>query len=227
MKQFISPAFRKVISQFFRSQAFTLVELLVVIAIIAILAALLLPSLKSARDQAKGMKCMNNLRQLGIGLATYSSENNDTLPYANIPSARWVFLLEPYLGVQTPQATRAFSPLWDCPMNPSLIETPPSSRSDANLSYRLNKDLSYSNPVMLSHVKNPSAKFMLVEAVKEYTATYVTYTGLALSDGFYVGHRVGMNVLWCDFHVERISETHPGVLIPYAAAGQQYWIKDQ
>ncbi len=62
--------------------AFTLVELLVVIAIISILAALLMPSLKSARDSAKSAQCMNNLRQWGTLVLTYTDENNGTFPAA-------------------------------------------------------------------------------------------------------------------------------------------------
>ncbi len=84
---------------------FTLIELLVVIAIIAILAAMLLPALNRARDSARCSGCLANLKQIGLGIASYSDGNNGWLPIFNKTadgasySAAWKNEICPYMGV--------------------------------------------------------------------------------------------------------------------------------
>jgi prepilin-type N-terminal cleavage/methylation domain-containing protein len=62
-------------------RAFTLVELLVVMAIVAILAGLLLPALAASKGKGQKIACISNLRQIGIAIRTYSLDNNGFIPY--------------------------------------------------------------------------------------------------------------------------------------------------
>src|SRR5262249_9819676 len=87
---------------------FTLVEMLVVIAIIITLAALLLPSVLKARDAAKSVQCVNNLREIGVAAVRYFDVNGYYPPYrledpaiqtqfaVVRPNVQW--LLAPFVG---------------------------------------------------------------------------------------------------------------------------------
>lgn len=68
------------------SRAFTLIELLIVIAVVAILAAFLFPVFSHVRERARRTQCLSNLRQLGIATFQYAQDSDDRYPYAGDPS---------------------------------------------------------------------------------------------------------------------------------------------
>jgi len=117
--------------------AFTLVELLVVIALIGILVALLLPVTSMMRGKVNNTQCQSQLRQIGVGINAYINDHTGTLPgplsstqgptYTVGQAGSLAALLDPYLGQPNANvsagATR-YSPLFECPAAARLLQDP-------------------------------------------------------------------------------------------------------
>ncbi|HEY3267172.1 MAG TPA: prepilin-type N-terminal cleavage/methylation domain-containing protein [Armatimonadota bacterium] len=101
-----------------RRRAFTLIELLVVIAIIAILAAILFPVFAKARDRANASACLNNEKQIGTAIITYTDDYDGMYPYNyNSDNTRtWKDALSGYIDRQAKQTAGATS-IYTCPSN--------------------------------------------------------------------------------------------------------------
>ena len=105
-----------------KGRAFTLIELLIVIAVIALLMSILLPSLSKARDQAKRTICMSNMRQIGFAAGFYAEDHETRVPRGT-DGPIWFMVFMPYLSQRPINDDYRNVKIYRCPSYPNKEQT--------------------------------------------------------------------------------------------------------
>jgi prepilin-type N-terminal cleavage/methylation domain-containing protein/prepilin-type processing-associated H-X9-DG protein len=192
-------------------RAFTLIELLVVIVIVAILSGLLLPVFAKARERARRVQCISNLRHIGVAFSAYLQDWDDMYPWAHRPDGVRYYGAHPSINEAMTLYTRE-QRLWRCPSDTGQVflrdalgrleyPTPPYYCETLNRTSYGYLGIGYGNlygqlagnPV--SFVKKPSIAVLLTE-LNPWHGGYDKREIANDSPARY-------NVLHCDGHVDR------------------------
>lgn len=203
-----------------KSLAFTLVELLVVIGVISLLISILMPALNAAREQARAVKCLSNLRQMTIAAHAYVNENGGRYPVGYWGLDSWDFSITP-AGI-TPGllwAGRGTTQVQQCPSFDGRSNTPsdPYTGYNYNISYIGHGQFeTIQRPAKATQVRHPASTALFGDGeyaagANKYMRSPFSHPG-DLSNSVRVGgaqgfrHRGKTNVAFCDGHAETLHE---------------------
>lgn len=206
--------------------AFTLIELLIVIAIISILAALLIPAAKNVMSGAKASQCITNLRQLGTATLSYVADNDGRLPVVNsqghdsglVPKWWGMWYAPGANGLEDSlvgylNGQEVMNKVAVCPENgkarPDSVPPLPTGYV-----YTANYNVMapyHADPVVVRTIPAPSKIAYLLDATRGSVGPY-GFAGWGPADpGSWAFaselHNGAMNVLWVDSHVSSEKKT--------------------
>ncbi|MFA6960820.1 MAG: prepilin-type N-terminal cleavage/methylation domain-containing protein [Opitutaceae bacterium] len=209
-----------------KKRAFTLVELLAVLAVIGILAAILIPVVGRVRSSARSTQCVSNLRQIGVALRLFAADHKNHLPVSynltNTADNNWWYHLNPYTGEQPMKLAWtgaasvreiSLSGIYHCPeTDPTDADNVAMFPSNGWVSYKMNarfrtadtspQKVGGSIGISLSQFEKPGHTIAVCEG--RVTPEFDTYTASTAGNNartVVYPHGKRMNALFVDGHV--------------------------
>ncbi len=210
------------------ASAFTLIEMLVVIAIISILASMLAPSLRNAIASAEAVSCANNQKNIGVAFSMYANDYNNVIPPLDCGNgtdpengqwthftwyrALWAYCVAPLSEVPCNAWQASFAQtIFFCPSDVVTTggSTVPAINQGPYIRYGINFSIFNgvgSSPAPKVRAKSPSKNQLMGEVLGTFSCYQYTYYNFGSAVGMgIISHNDRTTFLFNDYHVEQLS----------------------